>query len=137
MTPAEFEALRRLAEARKTADLAALEKLAAARREALAEMEQLRATRAAEGAAPLGALPPDRLALRLVFAERREAELRARVAELDQRISRARAVAAVSLGKDQALGDLRDRAAREAARARATRRERDAPPPEERRDDFE
>lgn len=137
MTPAEFEALRRLAEARKTADLAALEQLAAARRDCVAEIESLATIRAAEQAEPFGATPPDRLAARLAWAELRKTELRARIADLDQRIARARAVAAVSLGKDKALGDLRDRAAREAAFARASRRERDAPPPEERRDDFE
>ena len=137
MTPARLEALRRLAEARGTATLAALERLLGSRRECAAEIEALRATRAREAAAPLGAAPPEALAARLRWVEAREAELRARLGALERRIGRAREAAALSLGKDRALGALRDRAAREAARLRVTRAERDAPPPEERREDFE
>jgi hypothetical protein len=137
VTPDRLEALRRLAEARKSADLAALEKLLGARRDCVAEIEAVRAGRATELAAPLGVAPPEALAARLLWAERRIAEVEGRIRALDQRIAAARAAAVISLGKDQALGALRDRAAREAARLRIARHERDAPPPEERREDFE
>ena len=137
MTPDRLEALRRLAEARKAADLAALEKLLGMRRDRLAEIEALRATQAREGAAPLGATPPEALAARLRWADARTAELRGELDALEPRIRLAREAAAVSLGKDRALGELRDGAAREAARLRIARQERDAPPPGERRDEFE
>ncbi|TPE52502.1 hypothetical protein [Amaricoccus solimangrovi] len=132
MTPDQLEALRKLAEARGRADLAALEGLLRARRECAAEAESIRAARAAEDALPLGACPPELLGARGRWADHRIAELDARMAELDQRIDAARGRAAVSLGKDEALRALRDRALGEAARLRDARRERDAPPPEER-----
>lgn len=137
MRAAELEALRRLAEARRASDLAALERLLAERRACAAEIEAVIATRAMELAQPLGHAPPEVLAARLRWAEQRVAALRDRARELDERIVAARAAAAISLGKDEALGQLRDRAAREAAQLRASRAERDTPPPGERRAEFE
>ncbi|PZQ52370.1 MAG: hypothetical protein DI556_01555 [Rhodovulum sulfidophilum] len=137
MTPAALEALRRLAEARKAADLAALERLRAARRDCAAGVAAVLSTRAAELAAPLDSALAEALAARLRWADQRLAALRGELRALDQRIAEARAAAAVSLGKDRALGALGDAAARERARLRAARLERDAPPPGERRDDWE
>lgn len=137
MRAAELEALRRLAEARKAADLAALERLLGERRDCEAEIAAVTVARKVEMAEPLGAAPPELLAARLRWGEGRIAELGRRIGVLDALIKAARAAAAQSLGKDEALGELSDRAKREMARTRATRAERDAPPPEERRADFE
>lgn len=136
MTPDRLEAIRRLAEARKAADLATLEKLLRAERDCVAEIEAIRATRAAELAEPFGARPPGALEARLRWADQRMAEVSHHLTELGERIRAARAAAAVSLGKDKALGELRDRAAREAARLRLARAERETPPGEGRRGDL-
>lgn len=136
MTPSALEALRRVAEARKATGLAALEALLGARRACEAEIGALRAARTAEDADPLAA-PPEALAARMRWTDHRIAEIRRGIDELDRRIAAARAALAISLGKDMALTELRDRAAREAHRLRATREDRDAPPPGGRRGDWE
>jgi hypothetical protein len=117
-----------LAEARKARDLARLDRVLAEDRRLVAEIAELGRTAARDMAAD-AALPLARQGLRLAWADRRIAAARRRRGELAAEIRAARAEAAQSLGKHQALGHLAERAERAALQLRAARAEREAPPP--------
>ena len=119
--------LLRLAEARRSGDLARLEAL-------LAEDRALERERLAAGATPRldladGAIqtPFAQQALRLAWAQARLQRVLRRRADLAVEIAAARARAAQSLGRHEALEHLRDRAADRARRARAARADRERP----------
>jgi hypothetical protein len=127
LTPAALRGLTTLVEARKARDLAALDRLLAEGRRLEAEIAELR--RIAAGDAEAGvALPPERHAVRLVWADQRIRAARQRQAALAETIRAARAVAAQSLGKHRSLETLAERADRAVAQAREARAEREAPP---------
>ena len=127
MTPAALRQLMSLVEARKARDLAALDRLLGEHRRLETEVAELRRTAEADAAAP-ETLPPERQALRFVWADRRIRAARIRQAALAGAIRAARAAAAQSLGKHRSLESLVERADRAVVQARAARAEREAPP---------
>jgi hypothetical protein len=131
MTPAALRQLLGLIEARKARDLAQLDRLLGEDRRLAAEIAELASTAARDLAD--GELPPGRQGVRLAWADQRIRAARRRRAELAQAIRAARAAAARSLGKHQALEHLTDRADRAALHLRAARAEREAPPATARR----
>ncbi len=119
--------LLRLAEARRSGDLARLEAL-------LAEERALERERLAAGATPrldladgAAQTPFAQQALRLAWAQARLERVLRRRAELAVEIAAARAQAAQSLGRHEALEHLRERAADHERRARDARVERETP----------
>jgi hypothetical protein len=128
VTPAALRRLTTLVEARRARDLAHLDRLLGEARRLEAEIAELRRT-AARDAEDGVALPPERQAVRLVWADQRMRTARRRLAGLADAIRAARAVAAQSLGKHRSLETLADRADRAAVQAREARAEREAPPP--------
>jgi hypothetical protein len=75
--------------------------------------------------AALGETPTALFGRRLVWADRRAAELRARRAALAAEIAAARAAAARSVGRREVLSKLLNQALRAARAAREARTERD------------
>jgi hypothetical protein len=128
VTPAALRRLMTLVEARKVRDLAALDRLLAEDRRLAAEIAELRRTAARDAEADV-ALPPERQALRLVWADQRIRAAKLRQSALAEAIRAARAAAAQSLGKLTSLETLADRADRALVHARDARAEREAPPP--------
>ena len=129
VTPAALRQLMTLVEARKARDLAALDRLLAEDRRLAAEIAELRRT-AARDAEAGDALPPERQALRLVWADQRIRAARASAGARSPRRSARRAPPPPqSLGKLKSLETLADRADRAVAHARDARAEREAPPP--------
>jgi hypothetical protein len=128
VTPAALRALVTLVDARRARDLAALDRLLAEDRRLAAEIAELART-AVRDAAAGEALPPERQALRLAWAEQRIRAARRRQGELAAAIREARAAAARSLGKHRSLETLAERAERAAGQALDARAEREAPPP--------
>ncbi len=119
--------LLRLAEARRSGDLARLEAL-------LAEDRALERERLSAGATPrldladgAAQTPFAQQALRLAWAQTRLQRVLRRRADLAVEIAAARAQAAQSLGRHEALEHLRDRAADQERRARAARADRETP----------
>ena len=127
MTPAALRQLMTLVEARKARDLAALDRLLAEERRLAEEVVDLRRT-ASRDAESGEALPPERQAMRFVWADRRIRLAERRRVALAEAIRAARATAAQSLGKHKSLETLVERADRAAVLARAARAEREAPP---------
>jgi hypothetical protein len=127
VTPAALRELMTLVEARKARDLAELDRLLGEERRLHAEIAELRRT-AVRDAEDGGALPPERQALRLVWADQRIRAARRRLAVLGDAIRAARAAAAQSLGKHKSLETLAERADRSVEQARAARAEREMPP---------
>ncbi|WP_299131848.1 hypothetical protein [uncultured Amaricoccus sp.] len=128
MTPARLRELLRLAEARKSGNLARLDALLAEVRACEAEIEDAART-VVQDLAAAAEMPMAQLALRQIWADQRVAQARRRMAALEPRVAEARATALQSLGKHAALEKLIDHADRDAAQVRAARAERDAPPP--------
>ena len=128
MTPAALRQLMTLVEARKARDLAALDRLLAEDRRLAAEVAELRRT-AARDAEAGDALPPERQALRLVWADQRIRAARLRQAALAETI-RPRAPppprASASTGASRRWSSA---PTAPSAHARDARAEREAPPP--------
>ena len=118
----------RLAEVRKARDLARLEALMNRDRALEREIRTLGATGSLDLASGFAALPPGRQGVRQAWAAHRIAEARKARAALAPEIAAARAAAATSLGKHEALGALADRTEREVAATRASRAEMDGGP---------
>jgi hypothetical protein len=117
-----------LVEARKARDLAALDRLLGEARRLETEIAELGRTAVRDAEAGV-ALPPERQALRLLWADQRIRAARRRQAALAEAIRIARAAAAQSFGKHRSLETLAERADRAVAQAREARAEREAPPP--------
>jgi hypothetical protein len=128
MTPAGLAALLRLMEARRSRDLARLDRLLAEER-ALADEIAALAALPARDLAEDPAQSPAQQARRLAWAAQRIRLAERRRAALADAIRAARAAAAQSLGKHKSLEMLADRAGRAALLARDARAEREAPPP--------
>lgn len=134
MTPAALAQLLQLMEARKSRDLAQLDRLLTEDR-ALAEELAALARLPAQDLEDDPDLSPMEQARRLAWAEQRRRTAERRRSVLATEIRAARAIAVRSLGKHRALEHLGDRAAREAVRTRLARAEREAPPAVPRRAD--
>lgn len=128
MTPDKLRQLGRLAEARKLRDLALLEAAIAEDRALRQRILDLASTPHRDLAEGLVSVPIAQQELRQVWARRQIAICAARRASLAGQISTLRRSAARSLGKHEAIGRLVTGAEAEAARARAARAEREAPP---------
>jgi len=124
---AALTGLMRLAEARRSGDLARIEALMAEDRALARELAEAGATPRLDIADGAAQTPFAQQALRLAWAQARVEQALRRRAELALEIDAARSRAARSLGRHEALAHLRDRAATEARRARAARAEREAP----------
>jgi hypothetical protein len=127
MTPAALRQLAGLADVRKVRELARLDALLTEDRRLAAEIAELAATGVRDLASD-AALPLGRQALRLAWAEQRIALARWQRTALAAEIAAARRLAAVSLGKHQALERLTEASDRASAQVRAARAEREAPP---------
>jgi hypothetical protein len=120
--------LGRLAEVGRARDLARLEALMSRDRALEREIRTLAATGSLDLASGFAALPPAQQGLRHAWATQRIAEARRSRAALAPEIAAARAAAARSLGRHEALETLADRAGREDAARRASRAEMDGSP---------
>jgi hypothetical protein len=133
MTPQALARLLQLTSAKKQRELALLDQLLAEERALEAEIDELAATAARDLEAG-EALPLAQQAVRLAWADQRMRVARQRQAALAPAIRAARAAAAQSLGKHEALEHLAGRADRTARQQRDARAEREAPPAEPQRD---
>ncbi len=130
MTPAMLRQLLEASEARKTRDLARLDALNVQVRGCDAEAAEAARVAATDMADAANAdLPLAFQGLRMTYADQRIAAAERRRRELEPEVEAARATAAESFGKHQALERMLDEAERERAYLRAARAERDAPPP--------
>jgi hypothetical protein len=128
MTPTELSRLLALVEVRRDRDLARLDAATAEDRMLAADIERLAATGERDMAE--GGLPLAQQAARLAWADQRIEVARARRTALARELATLRAAAAQSLGKHRALEHVLERTARDEAKARDARDERNAPPPQ-------
>lgn len=120
-----------VAEARKSRDLARLDALNAQARGCEAEAQEAARLGSADMAeAAIAEVPLAFQGLRMAYAEHLISAAEQRLKALQPEIEAARATAAESFGKHAALARMIEDAERERAHLRATRAERDAPPPE-------
>lgn len=130
MTPAMLRQLLALTEARKACALAQFDALLAEDRRLVAEIAEMGGVALRDMAEAAASTPFAQQALRQAWADQRRAQATRRRSALAGELQAARAAAARSLGKHEALARLVEAAERAARLARAARAEREAPPAE-------
>ncbi len=130
MSPEALAGLVSLAAARRDRDLARLEAMLVEERGLAEEIMRLAAIPAQDMAGgSIVQAPLAQQALRFAWVEQGITRARRRRAALASEIAAARAAAAVSVGKHEALGRLLSVARADQSHNRAARAEREAPPP--------